>query len=82
MIQHSLIEDVAVIGMNDEQFGQRLKAFVKPMRNANLTEEEIFEWLRPRVARFQVPKEIVFIDQMPYTPLGKLDKKRIKDMEG
>ncbi|MEH7345695.1 AMP-binding protein [Bacillus sp. JJ1532] len=82
LIQHNLIEDVAVIGMNDEQFGQRLKAFVKPMRHANLTEEEIFEWLRPRVARFQVPKEIVFIDQMPYTPLGKLDKKRLKNMEG
>jgi fatty-acyl-CoA synthase len=78
LIKHPLIEDVAIIGVNDKQFGQRLKAFVLLVKNGNLTEEELFDWLRPRVARFQMPKEIKFVANMPYTALGKLDKKQLK----
>jgi fatty-acyl-CoA synthase len=78
LINHPQIDDVAVIGISDEEFGQRLKVFVNPVKNVDLTKEELYEWLRPRVARFQVPKDIVFVDHMPYTPLGKLDKKQLK----
>lgn len=75
---HPQIEDVAVIGIRDENFGQRLKAFVLPAENANLSQEELLEWLRSRVARFQLPKEISLVKHMPYTDLGKLDKKLLK----
>lgn len=78
LIKHPLIEDVAVIGISDEEFGSRLKAFVHPVRNAELSKEELVRWLRLRVARFQLPKEIVFIDNIPYTPVGKIDKKELK----
>ncbi|WP_391209620.1 AMP-binding protein [Psychrobacillus sp. L4] len=77
LINHALVGDVAVIGINDEKFGQRLLAFVQPV-NALLTKEELFEWLRPRVARFQLPKDIVFVDIIPYTPLGKIDKRLLR----
>ncbi|MBB6455349.1 acyl-CoA synthetase (AMP-forming)/AMP-acid ligase II [Salirhabdus euzebyi] len=77
LINHSLIEDVVVIGVNDEQFGQRLKAFVLPIKDVNLTEEALLEWIRLRVARFQVPKEIKFVENIPYNELGKLDKKQL-----
>jgi len=75
---HPLIEDVAAIGISDEVFGQRLKAFVLPVENSNITKEELLEWLRPKVARFQMPKEITFVNHMSYTSLGKLDKKQLK----
>jgi fatty-acyl-CoA synthase len=78
LINHPQIDDVAVIGISDEEFGQRLKVFVNPVKNVDLTKEELYEWLRPRVARFQVPKDIVFVDELPYTPLGKLDKRQLK----
>ncbi|THE12993.1 AMP-dependent synthetase [Bacillus timonensis] len=78
LIQHPYIHDVAIIGIDDEQFGQRLKAIVVPVKNASLTEEELREWLSTRVARFQLPKEISIVDYLPYTPLGKLDKKQIE----
>ena len=78
LITHPLVEDVAVIGTNDEDFGQRLKAFILPLDNARLTEGEITEWLKPRVASYQVPKEIVFVKTLPYSSLGKLDKKHLK----
>lgn len=78
LIKHPAIEDVAVIGISDVQFGQRLKAFVLPVKNGSVTKEELIEWLRSRIARFQLPKDIIFVDYMPYTSMGKLDKKQLK----
>lgn len=43
-----------------------------------ITQEALMEWLSPRVARFQLPKDTVFVNHLPYTPLGKLDKKQLK----
>ncbi|MFP3388526.1 AMP-binding protein [Brevibacillus sp. SIMBA_040] len=79
LIQHSLVEDVAVFGVPDDMFGQRLKAVVQLVHNAALTEEELRDWMRPLVARYQMPKEIVFVDQISYTHLGKRDKKQLRN---
>ncbi|TQR21836.1 AMP-binding protein [Psychrobacillus vulpis] len=78
LIKHPLVNDVAIIETSDDQYGQTLKAFVQPRYNENLTKEELVEWLRPKVARFQLPKDIVFVNNLPYTPLGKFDKKQLK----
>ncbi|MEB3102743.1 AMP-binding enzyme [Ferviditalea candida] len=72
---HPQVEDAAVIGIRDVHFGQRLKAFVLLAPYAETTKEKLFEWLRARMARFQLPKEIIFVDHLPYTSLGKPDKK-------
>lgn len=76
--KHPQVEDAAVIGTRDELFGQRLKAFVLLSRNSNITKEELFDWLRSKIARFQIPGDIIFVDNLPYTNLGKLDKKQLK----
>lgn len=77
LMHHPLVDAVAVIGIQDVQFGQRLQVFVQPV-NAHLTKEALMEWLRSRVARFQMPKNIVFVASMPYTTLGKLDKNKLR----
>lgn len=78
LLTHPGVEDAAVIGIRDEHFGQRLKAFIILAPHAETTREELFEWLRSRLSRFQLPKEIIFVEHLPYTPLGKLDKKLLK----
>lgn len=78
LILHPLIEDVAVIGVTDETFGQRLKVFILPVKKERVIEQEVINWLRPRVARYQMPKTIEFVEKLPYTAFGKLDKKQLK----
>ncbi len=79
LILHPLVEDLAVVGISDEEFGQRLKAFVLLVENASVTEEELLEWLRSKISRFQLPKTITFVDHIPYTDLGKQNKKQLKE---
>ncbi|AQQ54941.1 AMP-dependent synthetase [Planococcus lenghuensis] len=76
--QHPLIEDVAVIGVDDDRFGQRLRAFVQTAEGTELTEEVLADWLGERIARYQMPREIRFVKRLPYTSLGKLNKKRLQ----
>lgn len=77
IINHLEIEDVAVVGVADEDFGCRMKVFVVLAENAEITQNELLEWLHKRVARFQMPKYIVFVDSIPYTSLGKIDRKKL-----
>lgn len=82
IVQHPAVRDVAVIGVPDEHFGQRLIAIVVMKEGAYTTEDEMLQWLKGRIARYQMPREIRFVDRMPYTTLGKLDKKKLRKMQG
>ncbi len=76
--KNSNIKEVAVIGMDDEEFGQRLWVFIVPKNPQNRDSKEIQNWLKERITRYQTPKKIIFLDDIPHTPVGKPDKKRLK----
>ncbi len=76
LITHEGIRDAAVLGIQDETFGERLIAFVVS-KDENLTQLDLLAWLKPQLARFQVPKEIVIVDEIPILNTGKLDKARL-----
>jgi non-ribosomal peptide synthetase component E (peptide arylation enzyme) len=78
LLAHPAIEDVAVIGVPDESFGERLRAYIQLQAGSELNEEMLRVWLRSRVARYQMPRDIFFIPAIPYTSVGKKDKKRLK----
>jgi fatty-acyl-CoA synthase len=75
LIKHPQVQQVAVVGVSDSEFGQRLKAFVVPENGTNLTEPEIKNWLASRVARFQMPVAVEFLCELPTTHVGKINKK-------
>lgn len=80
LVKHPSVRQVAVIGISDQEFGQRLKAFVVPAPDSNLTETEIKDWLASRVARFQMPVAVEFFKELPTTAIGKINKKSLANL--
>jgi fatty-acyl-CoA synthase len=78
---HDAVDEVAVIGVNDEQFGQRLRAFVVRSRDAQAGEEELKDYVKANLARYKVPREIVFLDELPRNATGKVVKRELAERE-
>jgi fatty-acyl-CoA synthase len=71
------VEEVAVVGVDDAQFGQRLKAFVVLRDGASLSEEEVQDFVKGNLARYKVPREVVFLDELPRNATGKILKREL-----
>src|SRR4051812_40086197 len=74
------VNEVAVIGVNDEEFGQRLKAFVSK-KGSKPSEDEIKAKVKSDLARYKVPREVEFLDELPRNATGKVLKKELKERE-
>jgi len=75
------IKDVAVVGIPDSALGERVKAFINLMEPDTLTEEEIKEYLKDRIAKYKIPEVIEFVTQLPRNATGKILKKELRRME-
>jgi fatty-acyl-CoA synthase len=78
LMQHPDLESAVAVGIPDPEFGQRLKAVVVVKQDAMLDSAILLDWLKPRIARYQMPAIIEFRDGLPYTSLGKLDRKSLR----
>lgn len=74
------ISETAVIGIPDEILGQAIKVFIVNKPDSNLTKNQILKYCSENMEVFMLPKEIVFLDSLPKSPNGKIDKKLLKDI--
>jgi acyl-CoA synthetase (AMP-forming)/AMP-acid ligase II len=79
LADHEGVEEAAVIGVSDPEFGQRLKAFVVLRDGASLTEAEIQDYVKHNLARYKVPREVVFTDELPRNATGKVLKTKLRE---
>jgi fatty-acyl-CoA synthase len=79
LITHEAIEEAAVVGVDDEEFGQRLAAFIVPRPGQTLTEDEVREFVKANLARYKVPRDISFVSELPRTPTGKVLKRELRE---
>ncbi len=80
LADHEQIEEAAVVGVDDEQFGQRLKAFVVARSGAQLDEETVKAYVKANLARYKVPREILFLEELPRNATGKVLKRELKTL--
>jgi fatty-acyl-CoA synthase len=76
---HEAIEEAAAIGVDDEKFGQRLKAFVVLRGGKKLSEDEVKDYVTDNLARYKTPREVVFLDELPRNSTGKVVKRELEE---
>jgi fatty-acyl-CoA synthase len=76
---HEDVVEAAVIGVPDDEFGQRLKGFVVMNSDAAADEAALKAYVKENLARYKVPREIVFLDELPRNPTGKVLKRLLNE---
>ena len=76
---HEAVVEAAAIGVDDDRFGQRLKAFVVLRDGQQLTEDEAKDYVKQNLAGYKTPREVVFLDELPRNPTGKVLKRELAD---
>jgi fatty-acyl-CoA synthase len=79
---HADVGDVAVVGLPDKRWGERVVAVVRPAADRTPSPADLEAFARERLAPYKVPKEWIFLDQLPLTPSGKVQKHVLRDQLG
>jgi fatty-acyl-CoA synthase len=81
LADHEGVVEVAVIGVEDAEFGQRLKAFVVTAGEAEVSAEELKAHVKANLAAYKAPREFEFLDELPRNATGKVLKRELHERE-
>jgi len=79
IVSHPAVVEAAVIGVPDEKWGERPKAFV--VLSGEVTPEELIEHVKTRIARYKAPRDVQIVDALPKTSTGKVQKFTLRERE-
>lgn len=82
ILEHEKVAEACVIGVPDEQWGEAVKAVCALKTGETLAEEELIEFVAARIARYKKPKYVDFVDSLPRTEAGAINRERIKKEHG
>jgi fatty-acyl-CoA synthase len=78
---HPEVVEATALGVEDKEWGHRLRAFVVKTDGASIGEDDIKTYVREHLARYKVPREVVFLEELPRNPTGKVLKRELREME-
>jgi fatty-acyl-CoA synthase len=81
LADHAQVEEVAVVGVPDREFGQRLRAFVVARPGTSLSEDVVKDYVKQNLARYKVPRDVVFIEELPRNATGKILKRELQGVD-
>lgn len=76
---HRAVEECSVVGIPDKEYGEMVTAFIKLKKDITATPEELVRFCKDRVASYKAPKKIIFVDDFPKSPQGKILKRLLKE---
>lgn len=77
---HPNIDEVAVLGLPDQKWGEIVTAFIVKKSSSTFTEEDMLAYCKTKVGSYKIPKRIFIVEQLPKTHVGKIDKKTLIDI--
>ncbi|BBZ35723.1 long-chain-fatty-acid--CoA ligase FadD2 [Mycolicibacterium confluentis] len=78
---HPEVIEATALGVEDKEWGHRLRAFVVKVEGASIDEAAIKDYVKANLARYKVPREVIFLDELPRNPTGKILKRELRDIE-
>ncbi|WP_208542963.1 AMP-binding protein [Nocardioides euryhalodurans] len=81
LVGHDAVAEAAALGVDDDDFGKRLRAFVVLREEGSVSEDDLKEHVKANLARYKVPREIVFLDELPRNATGKILKRDLAEHE-
>ena len=81
LFEHEAVADAAVVGVPDERRGETVKAYIVPTPDAEVSPEEIQEFCLSNLAEYKHPREVEFVEELPRTTTGKVQKFKLVDEE-
>lgn len=80
IIQHEAVSLVAVIGVPNDQFGEEVKACIVLKEGKQISEEDLINWCKTKMAAYKYPRTIQFMDALPMSATGKILKKELRNI--
>ncbi|KRE27557.1 acyl-CoA synthetase [Mycobacterium sp. Soil538] len=78
---HPEVVEATALGVEDKEWGHRLRCFVVKAEGASIDEDAIKAYVKENLARYKVPREVVFLDELPRNPTGKILKRELREMD-
>ncbi|NVM54875.1 MAG: acyl--CoA ligase [Candidatus Helarchaeota archaeon] len=82
ILDNPKVDNVCVIGVPDEEWGESVRAVVIPKKDKTLNEQEIINWCKGKIASYKKPKSVLFTKTFPLTPVGKVQRAKVKKIFG
>ena len=79
---HPKVDDVCIIGVPDEEWGNTVRAVVQLKKGEKAEAKEIIDFCRGEVAGYKIPRSVVFVDELPFSPVGKMLRQKIRELYG